>query len=149
MVANYRTRPQRSGGEAAMSTVGLKDARRSALTLLADCRNADDFALALQAVGRTMLRALHTDKLIDDEGRPTKRGHAALAAPRMTQGEYMLLECLDAGMWTGARVVWQSCIDHGWVDNTSTPWRLTTAGRIALNNVHAAIGSPEYREDMT
>ena len=137
-----------------MSTVGLTKARQSALALLVSCRNADDFALALQAVGRTMLRALHAGKLIDDEGRPTKRGHAAIAAPRMTQAEYDALKWLSTYIVRYAighrRRMMRRLSSRGFAnfDPFTGDASINDAGRTALNNVRAAMGSPDWKEGL-
>lgn len=139
-----------------MSTVGLTKARQSALALLAECRNADDFAIALQAVGRTMLRALHTAKLIDDEGRPNTRGHAALAAPRVTAAELAMLERCET-LGRGNLIVLPNgpefetlrrLKDRDWITSAFVDCFLTPAGRTALNNVRAAMGSPDWKEGL-
>ena len=77
----------------------------------------------------------------------TPRGHAALAAPRMTQGEDDVLAALAVGnvLWATHRsAVLTRCERRGWVHDAtvSLPMGLTPAGRTALNNVRAAMPGP-------
>lgn len=81
--------------------------------------------------------------------RLTPRGQAALEAPRVTAAEYICL--LTAEKLEGTRSVsvrWISPADQrvqelGWV----TFGRLTKAGTTALNNVRAASGSADWKEN--
>lgn len=113
-----------------MSAVGLTKARKDALALLIDWHGRDGFADALTAVGPRMLRTLHDAGLINKLGVPVPRGHAALAAPKMTQAELELMDYIEqhcAIPWatsirTQSRVLWRLEWLHRW-DRVSK-WRL-------------------------
>ncbi len=128
-----------------MSTVGLTKAMREALEKW-PCRSA------------AMRWRLHDAGLVDLFGTRwgiTPRGHAALAAPRMTQAEYDMLENAEqsncrgpfkaahsAVRWRLVDRLWLRCVGGAYSDT------LTPAGRTALNNVRAAMGSPDCKEDV-
>lgn len=130
-----------------MSTVGLTKAQDRALR---DFYHASPNMLTtLHDLGLINSPTPHTDY--------TPRGHAALAAPRMTQAELALLELME-----------RSSHAFGWIVIGSTKrrtaqrlrksglaefdcadcWngRLNAAGRTALNNVRAAMGSPDWKD---
>lgn len=84
-------------------------------------------------------------------GARTPRGHAALAAPKMTQAEYDLLCASERGelgretfpsgeQW---RTFDRMC-ERGYI-NRYKAWELTPSGHKALNDVRAAIGSAEWK----
>jgi hypothetical protein len=79
----------------------------------------------------------------------TPRGQAALAAPRVTAAELAVLTYLEEGIGTSPRYsAWLSCERNGWIDfnNGYECWDFTPAGTTALNNIRAASGSPDWRE---
>lgn len=128
-------------------TLGLTPAMRKALELIRD----------RQFCGNKMLNSAIKAEFvwIDIEQNDcglTPRGHAALAAPKMTQAEYEYLEFVDHGHWrtsfsaAGSRVRWQ-CIEKRWIRKiVGASDRLTPSGHKALNDVRAAIGSVDYKE---
>lgn len=139
-----------------MSTVGLTKAMRNAL------EHAQRGYYDL--IKRPTWIRINEEELVDRNGRLTTRGHAALAAPRMTKAELKLLELMERPSHEPA--------GHalGWIAIGSTQrrtaqrlrrsglatfdcmdcWngRLNTAGRTALNNVRAAMGSPDWKEGL-
>lgn len=129
-----------------MSAVGLTKARQRALE-------------TWKRGGCVQLRMLTS--LMDDglaqyvAGEPlTPRGHAALAAPRMTVSQFRILAYLESGSWPDDRSVssssaWRSCADKGWIEYESDfDWGLTPSGLKALNDVRAATGSELYKDNM-
>lgn len=123
-----------------MSTVGLTKARERAL------RNYGD------APDR-MLAALVRDGFLVDAPMNcydlTPRGHAALAAPRMTDCQFHCLQWIESGFaqsWRPRGQTINDCVSKGWLE--SGVWSLTPAGRTALNNVRAARGSPDWKEGL-
>lgn len=127
-----------------MSTVGLTKAMREALT---------DWLNAPSAIRwRAYKAGFSTDWLRNAEITP--RGRAALAAPRMTQAEY------DALKWLSTYIV-RYAINHrlrmirhlssrGFAnfDPLTRDASINDAGRTALNNVRAAMGSPDWKEGL-
>lgn len=120
-----------------MSTVGLTKAQREWIE-----------TLRARAIERGWVAVDPNDK-----GRRfiTPRGHAALAAPSMTQAELDTLllaeefdHARDVIVWDAGAVA-RRCQRKGWVANREG---LTPAGRTALNNVRAATGSPDYKEEL-
>jgi hypothetical protein len=63
----------------------------------------------------------------------------------MTRGQYEFLSFMDKGCAYSAGVPRSQCRDNGWVDYADN---LTPSGLTALNNMRAAMGSAEYREDL-
>lgn len=82
----------------------------------------------------------------------TPRGHAALAAPKMTQAEYELLEWAEFGLLNRVLFGARARVRHGLIDKLwircggGLPDELTPSGLKALNNVRAAIASADYKE---
>lgn len=85
--------------------------------------------------------------ILGSAGGLTPRGHAALAAPRMTQAELVALEWYANGQTGPLR-------PHGKTINRlcSQKWyrdgELTPSGLKALNDVRAAMGSELYKDNM-
>jgi hypothetical protein len=83
----------------------------------------------------------------------TQRGHAALAAPKMTQAEFEMLTNVENGKpvfegnMKGTRT-FERLLNREFLDfQLSSPLIIVSpAGRTALNNIRAAIGSPDYEE---
>lgn len=133
-----------------MSTVGLTKAMRRAL----------EAAKCVCPLGRMydalIRRGLITSNRTAEFGfthEITPRGHAALAAPRMTQAELETLENCEADLYVTLRMPsgheWLTLgrlRDAGFVSPLG--FSLTPAGRTALNNVRAAMGSPEYKDGL-
>lgn len=135
-----------------MSTVGLTKAQREWIE-----------TLRARAIERGWVAVDPNDK-----GRRfiTPRGHAALAAPRMTQAEYDAMRGIEERHKCSSyrykhqisSVVFNRMERAGWI--TKEPnidgWvELTPAGRTALNNVRAAmpgewrqVGSPDWKEGL-
>jgi hypothetical protein len=120
-----------------MSTVGLTKAQERAL------RNYGD-------ASDRMLAALVRDGFLVDAPMNcydlTPRGHAALAAPRMTDEQYTTLALIEGhgeAVVTHPRI-YATFVRNGWVSYR----RITPAGRTALNNVRAAMGSPDWKEGL-
>jgi len=122
-----------------MSTVGLTKAREKALR---DYGNASDRMLSELVRGGFLEDAPMNCYNI------TPRGHAALAAPRMMKKEYVFLSWIERGEWAAYspanQRIFDSCTKQGWVNLDG----LTVAGRTALNNVRAAMGSPDWKEGL-
>ena len=116
-----------------MSTVGLTKAMREALERVH--QNAADItpAMRVKLCERGLVYFAGLCTLL------TSRAHAAPAAPRMTQAE---LEALSDTMHASPRAL-ERLRRRGWWDGGITP-----AGRTALNNVRAAMGSPDYKEGL-
>lgn len=110
-------------------TLGLTPAMREALE-------------SRKATG-ALAKRLYALGLIDCIGYITPRGHAALAAPKMTRSELCSLEGVERSGICFAK----GGLDKGWIERDSdwSPWRLTTTGHKALNDVRAAIGSEEWK----
>lgn len=138
-----------------MSTVGLTKAMLVALERVR--KHAAD--LWLQP---SMAAKLHDRGLVYFVGHMveiTPRGHAALAAPRMTQAELNMLcyaeKMPDYHFAAGAIFATaERLVERGWLRIESLHYcrswrpRLTHAGRTALNNVRAAMGSPDWEEGL-
>lgn len=124
-----------------MSTVGLTKAQERALLQIRDGRHE-----AVSYKMRAELSKLGLVYFTGLEPITSARGHAALAAPRMTKAELCSLEGVEINGICFAR----AGEDRGWIerDNDHSPWRLTSAGRTALNNVRAAMGSPDWKENV-
>jgi len=128
-----------------MSAVGLTKAMRAALENKgAVPRRTFDRARRLGLLGDIGLGVF----------RLTPRGHAALAAPRMTQGEYDVLTNADQLNFRPpfspqeSRIRW-SLINKLWMKSGEglSDW-LTPSGLKALNDVRAATGSELYKDNM-
>ena len=123
-----------------MSTVGLTKAREKALR---DYGNASDRMLSELVRGGFLEDAPMNCYNI------TPRGHAARAAPRMTQAEYDWLCYIESGAEGTPSPMYTRLFNRGWIEPaTAGLTRLTPAGRTALNNVRAAMGSPDWKEDV-
>lgn len=126
-----------------MSTVGLTKARREALERVH--QNAADItpAMRVKLCERGLVYFAGLCTLL------TSRGHAARAAPRMTQAELAYLIEIDrTGERRGANGALIDKKGYAERDYVGGPWRLTPAGRTALNNVRAAMGSPDWKEGL-
>jgi hypothetical protein len=144
-----------------MSTryVGLTPAMRRCLDDLR-AGHVSSNAMYLKAVDAGFVREELSERTPLSK-RITPRGHAALAAPRMTQAELDMLCGIDVNPcfscygheWAMAhkfsRAGWIEQWTIGDIPGGEALIYLTPAGRIALNNVRAAIGSPDYKENMT
>jgi len=129
-----------------MSTVGLTKAMRDGLELAS--RGYIDL------IKRPTWVRLREAELVDLDGKLTPRGHAAWVAPRMTQAELTMLERAEADgamYYDTSRPLTAQCLvlrnarKNGWLDCGRS---LTPAGRTALNNVRAAMGSPDWKEGL-
>jgi hypothetical protein len=128
-----------------MSTVGLTEDQRTTLALISGHGEA-------VVVHPRVYAALARKGLV--VGRDvTPRGHAALAAPRMTQAELETLENCEADLYVTIRMPsgheWRTLgrfRNAGLVSPLG--FSLTPAGRTALNNVRAAMGSPDWKEGL-
>lgn len=142
-----------------MKRPGLTPAMRRALE---NARDHGDTAFDLR--GRSaygghvkVLMALRNRDLLDPKGDPSPRGHAAIAAPRVTAAELAMLEFLAAvkvAYVRGGDVVMARKLSRIRRDGTyfvsfdcaTRRAFLTPAGTTALNNVRAASGSADWRE---
>ncbi|MBA8886101.1 hypothetical protein FHW12_000292 [Dokdonella fugitiva] len=135
-----------------MSTVGLTKAEMSGLQYI---RGDHECMPTAATFGRLHDRGLCTP----GGGQLTPRGHAALAAPRMTQAEYKVLElCIDKHVdlilqRAGSLKSWKALRDAGYIGYEVDGDYLQIvcifpAGRTALNNVRAAMGSPDWKEGL-
>lgn len=127
-----------------MSTVGLTKAMREALENPG--REGTAYKRAV-AAGFLVTGKVFYEGFGWGEGlKLTPRGHAALAAPRMTKAELCSLEGVEINGICFAK----AGLNKGWIERDSdySPWRLTPAGRTALNNVRAAMGSPDWKEGL-
>ena len=129
-----------------MSTVGLTENQRTTLALISGHGEA-------VVVHPRVYAALARKGLV--VGRDvTPRGHAALAAPRMTQAEYDGLKWLSTYIVRYAighrRRMMRRLSSRGFAnfDPFTGDASINDAGRTALNNVRAAIGSPDWKEDV-
>lgn len=134
-----------------MSTVGLTKAMREALERVH--QNAADItpAMRVKLCERGLVYFAGLCTLL------TSRGHAARAAPRMTQNEYEVLAILDAFDGrakilhgpdaTSARSLYRrGFCTYGFGSSGKRAAAITPTGRTALNNVRAAMGSPDWFE---
>ena len=123
--------------EATMSTVGLTKARERDLRLVLGGRAS--------IIPQGRINGLTNAGFLDASENVTPRGRAALAAPRMTQKEYVFLSWVERGEWAvyspANQRIFDSCSKQGWVNLGG----LTPAGRTALNNVRAAMPG-EWKE---
>lgn len=135
-----------------MSTVGLTKAIERAL----DYAKRGRYDL----IKRPTWVRLREAELVDRDGKLTPRGHAALAAPRMTQAEYDAICHMDKYRafsrdepvpYSSRQVrLVKRLEERGFVGNGTEydfSW-LTPVGRTALNNVRAAMGSPDWKEGL-
>jgi len=128
-----------------MSTVELTKAETSGLQYI---RGDHECMPTAATFGRLHDRGLCTP----GGGQLTPRGHAALAAPRMTKAELALLTRIGDGSMSvrrgerrvALRLNRRRLALYDLFDETI---QIVDAGRIALNNVRAAMGSPDWKED--
>jgi len=133
-----------------MSTVGLTKAMRGALECVRDFGCLPDKA---DRCGKRLIDAHLATPINPGEWIILPRGHAALAAPRMTQAELETLENCEDDLYVTIRMPsgheWRTLghlRDAGFVSPLG--FSITPAGRTALNNVRAAMGSPDWKEGL-
>ena len=128
-----------------MSTVGLTKAMREALERVH--QNAADItpAMRVKLCERGLVYFAGLCTLL------TSRGHAALAAPRMTQAEFHYMDVvMNETAPSPDTAMAKRIIAKGWGQCSPRAWwvQFTPAGRTALNNVRAAMGSPDWKEGL-
>lgn len=130
-----------------MSTVGLTKAQDRALRYL------DGNRRMMEHLFDAGLIAWNNTGGGQDGWYHTPRGHAALAAPRMTHGQFQwlcFLEAVHCARPRGSdRATDKNMRSAGFVEVRDDGFSvLTPAGRTALNNVRAAMGSPDWKENV-
>jgi len=126
-----------------MSTVGLTKAMRDGLELAS--RGYIDL------IKRPTWVRLREAELVDLDGKLTPRGHAAWVAPRMTPGEFHYMNVvMNESTPSPDTAMAKRIIAKGWGQCSPSAWwvQFTPAGRTALNNVRAAMGSPDWKEGL-
>lgn len=125
-----------------MSAVGLTAAMRKALE---NPGHADTCWKRAVAAGFLRNARIHYAGFGWGEGLElTPRGHAALAAPRMTQAELGLMERIEVSAYAALELGYSALHCKGWVSEGA----LTPSGLKALNDVRAATGSELYKDNM-